>query len=263
MTDRQPIVTLLTDFGSTDGYTGVVKGVLLSLAPNVQIVDVTHDVDPWDVQAANWIIANTYRYFPTGTVHVAVVDPGVGTARKPIAIVAGEGTFVGPDNGIFSSVIAALANAEIYELTEPEFWLSPVSATFHARDIFAPVAARLATGTNAGRLGKRIGSETLTRLPCPQVVQGEGWVEGQIVYVDRFGNLISNIPISLAHPGAGCVVDGRNIGYLAITYGSAGKGEAVVVPGSHGCVEIGLSQGSAASALKAAVGSTVRMELRQ
>lgn len=263
MTERQPIVTLLTDFGSADGYAGVVKGVLLSHTPDVCIVDLTHDVGPWNVQAADWIIANSYRYFPRWTVHMAVVDPGVGTQRRGLAIVTGAGTFVGPDNGIFSSVVGCEADAQAYQLTEPEYWLSPVSATFHARDIFAPVAARLAGGIEASRLGKRIEPGTLARLPCPQVARGHGWVEGQVAYVDRFGNLISNIPVSLIDQGAACLLDGREIGTLATTYGSAPAGQVVVVPGSHGCIEVGVARGSAAGSLKAGVGSAVRMESRQ
>jgi hypothetical protein len=260
LANKRPIVTLITDFGTVDGYAGVVKGVLLSLAPDLQIVDITHEVEPWNVSAAAWIAANTYKYFPNGTVHVAIVDPGVGTSRRPVAVVSAAGTFVGPDNGIFSAVTAGAKGLSVYELTEKKFWLKPVSATFHGRDIFAPVAARLATGITASQLGKKIEAETLVKLPLPPVVCGENWVEGQIVYEDRFGNLISNIPLSLTATGAGCLVDGKKIGALSYTYASAAGGQPLAVPGSHGFVEIGLPLGSAASALKAGVGSAVRLE---
>ena len=260
MADKGPIVTLITDFGTTDGYAGVVKGVLLSLAANLMIVDITHDVEPWNIRAAAWIAANTYKYFPAGTVHLAVVDPGVGTARRPIAVVSDAGTFVGPDNGIFTAAAASEKALAAYELTEKEFWLKPLSATFHARDIFAPVAARLATGTPAHRLGTRIDAETLVKLPSPQIVCGQDWVEGEIVHVDRFGNLISNIPVSATAAGATCLVNGQRIGALTSTYGSTSGGQPAVVPGSHGFVEIGVTEGSATSALHAGVGSAVRME---
>src|SRR4029434_4312013 len=175
LANKRPIVTLITDFGTVDGYAGVVKGVLLSLAPDLQIVDITHEVEPWNICAAAWIAANTCKYVPNGTVHVAVVDPGVGTSRRAIAVVSDACTFVGPDNGIFSAVTAGSTGLSVYELTKKEFWLSPVSATFHARDIFAPVAARQATGTTASKLGKKIEPETLVKLPLPPVVCGENW----------------------------------------------------------------------------------------
>lgn len=260
MSDNRPVVTLTTDFGSVDGYSGIVKGVLIGLAPQVSIVDISHEVKRWDIKAAAWILANSYQYFPSGTVHLAVVDPGVGTSRRPIAIVCRSGAFVGPDNGIFSFVLDRERDAQAYTLTNADTWLKPVSATFHARDIFAPVAARLASGWQAESLGEITDMETLVRLPVPPLRSQLGCLEGEVVYVDCFGNLISNIPASMVSPGARCFLDGRALGALAVTYDSAPAGSVVVIAGSHGFIEIAMSQGPADCELNAGPGSKLKLE---
>ncbi len=186
-----PIVTLLTDFGLEDEYVGVMKGVILSIAPQVRLVDLTHSVPPQDVRRAALILMNAAPYFPPDTVHLAVVDPGVGTERRPIAVRTGRGTFVGPDNGLFSFVLAEMETWTAVELREPAYRLPLVSTTFHGRDIFAPAAAHLASGVPVEALGPVVNN--LATLPLPRLEIGESSLEGEILYADRFGNLVTSI----------------------------------------------------------------------
>ncbi|HEY9868201.1 MAG TPA: SAM-dependent chlorinase/fluorinase [Candidatus Obscuribacterales bacterium] len=260
MRESTAIVTLTTDFGSVDGYTGQLKAVLLNFAPRATVVDISHEVKPGDIQAAAWIVSSAYSYFPRGTVHVAVVDPGVGSQRRAILLVCDAGAFIGPDNGIFSPVIEREKQLAAYDLNNPDYWLHPVSSTFHGRDIFAPVAGRLASGLAPEKLGTTIGVETLTRLPDKTFSCGKGWVEGEIVYIDRFGNLITNIPASLAAQGDKCFIDSRQVARVASTYASGEPGQALAIAASHGCLEIAVCRGSAADLLGARVGSAVRLE---
>jgi S-adenosylmethionine hydrolase len=189
------IVTLTTDFGLRDEYVGVMKGVILGQAPTVSIVDLTHELDSRTLAAAAYLLAAAYRYFPAGTVHVAVVDPGVGTARRIVALTVDGHLFVGPDNGIFTLLIAAEKFQAAHEVTDTTIFRQPVSRTFHGRDIMAPVAARLAAGMRLEEVGPAIERESLVRLPLPEavVMVEEGLIRGEVVSVDRFGNLTTNI----------------------------------------------------------------------
>lgn len=260
MSESTAIITLTTDFGSVDGYTGQLKGVLLQFAPRATVVDISHEVKPGDIHSAAWIVSSAYRCFPSGSVHVAVVDPEVGTQRRAILLVCDAGAFIGPDNGLFSPVIEREKQLTAYDLNKPQYWLHPVSSTFHGRDIFAPVAGRLASGLAPDKLGTAVDVDTLARLPEKTFSCGAGWVVGEIVYIDRFGNLITNIPASQAGQGDKCFVDGKQVACVVATYASGEPGQVMAIGASHGCLEIAVCRGSAADLLDARVGSPVRVE---
>jgi S-adenosylmethionine hydrolase len=190
-------LALLTDFGTTDGYVAVMKGVILGRAPGVSLIDITHDIRPQDISSAAWVLATSYRYFPARTIFVCVVDPGVGSQRLPVAFHAGEWFFVGPNNGLFSYILQEQTVYEAVALTNPAHHLTEVSATFQGRDIFSPVAASIVNAVPLTDLGVALRSSDLQRLDIvPPLVQNEQ-VSAQIVHVDHFGNLVTNIPIEL------------------------------------------------------------------
>ena len=193
----RPLIAFLTDFGLSDGYVGVMKGVVLGIVPDAQLIDLTHDIAPQDVTAGAWILATCYRYFPSGTVFTCVVDPGVGSQRHAVALRTGDRVFVGPDNGLFSYVLAEQQVQEAVTLSNPTYHLPQVSATFQGRDVFAPSAAHIARGVSLTELGPQIDPMTLQRIDLGMPVhQGEGIV-AHIVHIDHFGNLITNIPLSM------------------------------------------------------------------
>jgi S-adenosyl-L-methionine hydrolase (adenosine-forming) len=194
---KRPVITFLTDFGFADGYLGVMKGVVLTILPDVQLVDITHDVAPQCVEAAAWLLATCYRYFPSQTIHVCVVDPGVGSVRRPIALHAGNWFFVGPDNGLFSYVLAEQPVHAVVALSNPAYHLKQVSSTFHGRDVFSPVAAHLANGVPLAELGPPVDPLTLQRIDTTPPERQDEQIVAHVVHIDHFGNLISNIPFSL------------------------------------------------------------------
>ena len=215
-----PLLVFTTDFGLTDAYAGVMKGVALGINPNLRLVDLTHQIAPQNVAQGAFVLGVSYRYFPADAIHVAVVDPGVGTARRPVLLQTPHGSFVAPDNGLLSRVLSEYlpdppAHPGIVELppalrafhlTNPDYWLHPVSSTFHGRDIFTPVAAHLSRGVAPESLGEP--TTQLTWLPLPQPrVTPEG-ISGEIIYCDVYGNLISSIPAAL--------LEGREIGEIRI-----------------------------------------------
>lgn len=193
----RPVVAFMTDFGHGDGDVGVMKGVVLRIAPDAQLVDITHDIAPQNVASGAWVLASSYRYFPKGTVYTCVVDPGVGSARRPIAVRAGDWSFVGPDNGLFSYIFAEQTVHIAVELKNPVYHLPQVSTTFHGRDIFAPVAAHIAQGVPLRELGPEVDPATLQRLDPRNPVRRDGEIEGYVLHIDHFGNLITNIPLGL------------------------------------------------------------------
>lgn len=204
--EKKPaVVALLTDFGQSDGYVGVMKGVILRIVPRAQIVDITHDIAPQDVAAGAWILATSYRYFPHNTVFTCVVDPGVGSSRLPIAIHAGDWYFVGPDNGLFHYIMAEQPVHAAVILDRSDCHLSEVSSTFHGRDIFSPVAAHLAHGLADGlssgaalsRVGSPITPAALQRLDIAPLQREDGQLIAHVVHIDHFGNIITDIPLSL------------------------------------------------------------------
>jgi S-adenosylmethionine hydrolase len=256
------IITLLTDFGLEDGYVAAMKGVIAGIAPDARLVDVSHLVPPQDVAFARFRLLTAAPFFPPGTVHLAVVDPGVGTARRAVAIRGGSGSsFVGPDNGLFSGVLEADPPVAAVELSDARFWRTPSpSATFHGRDIFSPVAAHLARGTPLESLGPAIPLEGLVTLDFPGWELVPGGAHGAIQAIDRFGNLISNVPGTvLADRGpwtasiGGRTLTGRR------TYGDVPAGEALALVGSQGFVEIAVHRGDARKALDAGVRDRVEI----
>jgi S-adenosylmethionine hydrolase len=243
------VITLLTDYGLRDSYVAEVKAVLLSRAPAAVLVDVTHEVPAGDVRAGQYLLARAWHRFPAGTVHLAIVDPGVGTARRALAgAVAGHG-FVGPDNGLLSSLPGT---ARWVTLPVP----ADAAATFHGRDVFAPAAARLATGVAVEDLGPPAEAVVRSPLPAPRF-DGAAWV-GEVVYADRFGTLVTNLPGDVVEPGVRLVVGDRDVGTLRRTFGDVAPGHLVAFVGSGGTIEIAVRNGSAVRLLGAGVGTTVR-----
>ena len=235
----RPIITLTTDFGTADGYVGEVKGVLLSHSPDAELVDITHEIPPQDVERGRLTVARVWRRFPPGTVHLVVVDPGVGSGRAALAVQS-EGRFlVGPDNGVLSPALL-IAGARAIELPLPP----RSSATFHGRDVFAPAAAALARGESVDALGRPAASPVLRRTPEP-TRRSDGAIEGEIIVLDRFGNAVTNL-IGLR---GGTIELGTRCITVRHTYSEVAPGEPVAVTGSTGFIEIAVRDGDAASAL--------------
>jgi len=246
------LITLLTDFGTADGYVGQMKGVLLTLAPDADIVDITHDIAPQDIDAGRLALAHVWRRFPQGTIHLVIVDPGVGSARDGL-VVASDGRFlVGPDNGVLSPALL-VAGARVVGLP-----LSPAAApTFHGRDVFAPAAAALARGEPLEGLGVEARQPIIRRTP-EATRRADGGVDGEVIGVDRFGNAITNL---IALRGGTVQIESRLIP-IQRTYADVAIGAPVAVVGSTGFVEIAVRNGSAADALSLARGTRVTLRQR-
>lgn len=334
--ERPSFITITTDFGQYDGYVGAMKGVIYTLLPGAVVVDISHEVNPQQIHEGAFILYRAYRYFPASAVHIAVVDPGVGGSRRPIVLVTPHGTFVGPDNGIFTYVLKAeqtpIQNPELasgppwaggmwgvapnwageglpnghkepleamgiedmsdmggdvgteeisrgeeavalpkaYQLTNPDFWLSGVSRTFHGRDIFAPVAAHLSGGAQPERMGELISLDSLVMLPLsPPRVAGSGrgtTVLGQVIHVDHFGNIITNLTDRLLNPlleeatSAPVVeIGGQHIFGLAAAYSDVREGQPVTLIGSEGLLEISIRNANAAQRMKIRIGDPIRL----
>ena len=255
-----PVITLTTDFGDGSPYVAAMKGVILSLNPAVTLVDVTHRVPPQDIRYAAVVLEEVSDRFPGGTVHVAVVDPGVGTDRALLFVRIGRQNYLAPDNGVLSRLARATPPAKIVALTEPDYWLHPVSATFHGRDILAPVAARLSLGLEPDHLGTPL--ERLVTLDWPEVRVAPGRIEGAILLVDSFGNMVTNIAAELlsnAGDGGGIQVwcRGHRVAGLSRAYGDRPAGSLAALVGSSGRLELAMVGGSAAGAIQAQAGDTV------
>lgn len=256
--NKNRLITLLTDFGLQDVYVGVMKGVIAQINPGLNVVDLTHAIPPQDLAAGRFCLMNAYSYFPPETVHIAVVDPGVGTPRRAVAVEFAGGFLVGPDNGLFSGVLSQTRAISAVELTNRKYWRTPApSTTFHGRDIFASAGAYLAGGINIKELGNEIDVRTLVQLPMAEFSQVEQGIVGCIQYVDRFGNLVTNIPACLVK-NRHWRVDVGNISIVAgETYSDVKVGKIVSLTGSHGWVEIALNGGNAAAFLQLGVGEPV------
>jgi S-adenosylmethionine hydrolase len=258
-------VTLLTDYGLEDGFVAACHGVIASICPPARIIDITHLVPPGDVRRGAAIMAQTVPYLPAG-VHVAVIDPGVGTRRRAVAIAAGERVFVGPDNGVLWWAAAA-PGMRAYELTDQKLWLDPVSATFHGRDIFAPVAAHIAAGHDVATVGAEIDPAGLIRLPEPVHAVRQGVAEGEVVTVDRFGNVQLSITgadleeIGARWGGTLMVTLGRQSIRMPYgeTFGSVRPGELVAYADATGQVSLAVNAGNAAQRLGLPPGAHVRL----
>jgi S-adenosylmethionine hydrolase len=252
------IITLTTDFGDHDPYVGIMKGVILGVAPETRIIDLTHHIPPQDIIEAAFALESARPYFPQHTVHLAVVDPGVGSDRRPLAITTARESFVGPDNGIFSFALA-LPGAQAWLLDRPESWLPQVSRTFHGRDIFAPVAARLAQGISPSELGSPLSNPVrLPRLQPERTRNGD--ISGHVIHADRFGNLITNIPGQwLAGREWTCEISGVLVRGPSPTYASVPRGELLLLVSSNGTAEIAAREANAAERLRARSGTRVRL----
>ncbi|MEJ5314047.1 MULTISPECIES: S-adenosyl-l-methionine hydroxide adenosyltransferase family protein [Anaerolinea] len=247
------LITILTDFGLQDGYPGIMKGVIYRIAPEVKIVDITHLIPPQDIYRGARILERSYPYFPQGTIHIAVVDPGVGTRRRPVAAKIGEHYFVGPDNGLFTFPLLAVIEKgipfECVELNQPQYWLENVSHVFHGRDIFAPVAAHLANGVPLSELGSYIENPVMLDLPQPQVLADQ--IVGEIIDIDHFGNLSTNIPGEwlLQYPPHQLTFSFKDITIKGLnkTFGERQPGEWVAFIDSDHYLAIAIVNGNAAS----------------
>jgi len=257
---RRPLITFTTDFGLADWFVGTIKGVALGISPQAQIIDITHSVPPGSIRAGAFALRSAFRYFPKGTIHVAVVDPGVGSNRRAIAVRTRNYIFVGPDNGVLSWALALEKVVAVHSLDHSEYFLPQVSRTFHGRDVFSPVAAHLANGLPVAKLGWKLPSHV--RLPWPEPELQDSGIVGEVVYIDHFGNAITNLDTaSLAEATAGKQVEvllGRKrVGSLSSCYASVPKGRPVAVIESSGFLEIAVNGGNAARALRIKVGTVV------
>ena len=257
-----PLITLTTDFGTSDHFVGVMKGVILGIAPHARIVDITHEVPPFEITEGAFVIAQAYQYFPKKSIHVIVVDPGVGSSRRPIlAEIAGQ-YFIAPDNGVLSMLYTRHEKNKVRHISVEKYFWHPVSQTFHGRDVFAPVAAHLASGVPSARFGKLIDDYVKLYFDKPTRTGKRVWT-GVVLKVDRFGNLITNLraeefpdlPVRPFELTAGL----RQISRLASNFSECPPGELFVVRGSSGYLEVAVSQGSAAKLLGVASGSPVEL----
>lgn len=259
---QQPPITLLSDFGISDEYLAVMKGAIAQINPMLRAIDITHQIPPQNIAAARFCLMNAYPYFPAGTVHVAVVDPGVGGKRRAVAVELTQGFLVAPDNGLLSGVLNKNKDSVIWavELTNPEYWLtSNPSNTFGGRDIFAPVGAHLANGVSLKKLGREINPESLVKLDLPECCEKDDSVVGCIQYIDHFGNLVTNISGSYVEANNTNVeIRGRKIKAWE-TYSDVKIGELIALVGSHGWVEVAVNSGNAALELGLKLGDEVKI----
>lgn len=240
------IITLLTDFGRSDVYVGVIKGVIAQINPTLSVIDLTHEIPPQNIAAASFNLMNAFPYFPDETVHIAVVDPGVGSQRRGIAVQLNGGFLVGPDNGLFSGILNQNSVITAVELTNPKYWRTPSpSNTFHGRDIFASAGAHLASGVLIEQLGKVIDSKSLVQLAILERIATNTSIMGCIQYIDHFGNLITNIPTADVLGKNWSVVVGEQTILASQTYSDRQTGELVALISSDGWVEIAVNGGSA------------------
>lgn len=253
-------ITLLTDFGTRDAYVAAMKGVIASIAPRAQVVDISHDVEPQAVAQAGFLWYCAVRYFPPGTVHVAVIDPEVGTDREILAVEARGAVFLAPDNGLIGYALRRSEVRRAVFVQRPDLYLKPLSRTFHGRDIFAPVAAHLAMGAAVAELGPEAKGYRWSSLPRERL-RRRGNVftsRGEVLDVDRFGNVITNLTRLPSGRWLGLDAGGHRVSRLARSYADAARGEAVVVEGSSGFLELSVREGSAAERLGLKVGDAVR-----
>jgi len=243
-----PPIALLTDFGDADYFVGSIKGVILSVNPEATIVDVTHDVPPQDIEAAAFTLLAGYQSFPAGTIHVAVVDPGVGSGRRPVVVQAGSYLFVGPDNGIFSYICDREPNVKSFHVTNNKYFRQPVSATFHGRDIFAPVAAVLSLGVELQEMGKEISDPVRLKSVKPERLKN-GKLKGRIIHIDHFGNCITNITRDDFTDAGKLQIAGKTIKSFRRFFAEGGRDRLFGVWGSAGFLEIAANNTSAAEIL--------------
>jgi S-adenosyl-L-methionine hydrolase (adenosine-forming) len=255
-----PRITLLTDFGTVDGYVAAMKAVIAATVPACLIDDASHDIRPGDIAAAAWALGAYWSLYPTGTVHLAVVDPGVGSSRRALAVEADGRLLVGPDNGVFTHVLDAAREWRVCSIDNPAWMRTAVSATFHGRDIFAPAAARLAGGSPLEDAGRAVSDPVC--LPTMRPERHDDGVHGVIVHMDHYGNIITNIPDGWISDGAWVHACGHDI-RLRRTYADVAPGELLALIGSRGLLEISVRNGSAARLLSVTTGQPVVVVSRQ
>ena len=254
------MITLLTDFGLVDNYVGIIKGVIYSINPDVQLIDLSHNIPPQNLWATSFLLNNSIDYFHPDTIHLIVVDPTVGTKRKPIAMVCEQGYFICPDNGILTGVIDRYQPQKAYVLDNPNYWLtSNISKTFHGRDLFAPVAAHLANGISLDNLGTPIDTESLVKLDLPSPQIKENTIEARIQYIDIYGNLITNIPAKMLVKKSWYVMIDNTKIEPNLTYSNVDKSSLVALIGSHGYLEIAVNGGSAKISLAKDYGDMIKV----
>jgi len=254
-----PIITLTTDFGEAAHYVAALKGVILAINPAARIVDLSHQIPPQNIRHADLFLAGAIPYFPSGVIHVVVVDPGVGTDRNLLYVELGGHRLLLPDNGCWTTLAAKDgATPVVRRLGKPRFWRQPVSNTFHGRDILAPVAGHLSTGIDPALLGRPVTEWCILETPRPRV--GANSIRGEVLSVDDFGNLITNIPAELVRSAPDVLQVGKSLRkqfHWVATYGEARRGQLVVLASSTGNVEVAIVEGSASKKLNALVGSPI------
>lgn len=274
------IIALLTDFGTTDTYVGVMKGVMLNIAPSARFVDLTHAIQPQNVRQSAFTLLNNYRFFPAETIFLVVVDPGVGSTRIPIAVHAGDYYFVAPDNGVLSYALREIGSMKAVQLDNPNYHLSGVSNTFHGRDIFAPAAAHLAASVRLEDLGSSLNQ--LVTIPEPSLrVEGKR-ILGEVLHIDHFGNVVTSIGLlrwvaphrltlnprvgglsSLPIPADNVVIatGKQTVHGIEHTYGEVARGDALAIVGSSGYLELSVNQGSFAARVDLHIGDPVEVQI--
>ena len=261
---NRPVITLLTDFGTSDNYVGAMKGVMLGICPDAQLVDITHEIRPYQIADAAFTLSQAWPYFPAGSIHLIVVDPGVGSSRRPLVAEADGHIFVAPDNGVLTLVQNSAAGFNARQISAERFFRQPVSRTFHGRDIFAPVAAHLAQGVRPEEFGNRIGDPVTLPFANPLRTGPESWT-GTVLHVDRFGNIVTNFrwpdfsEVVRTRFEIGISASRVNVYYA--NYSSAAQGEFFVINGSSGYLEISSNQQDAASLLAVSAGSEIKLRL--
>lgn len=258
------IITLITDFGEASSYVGVMKGVILSINPECHIIDITHTISPQDREEAAFVLKSVHPYFPPETIHLVVVDPGVGSARKPIIVESSQHRFVGPDNGVFSFIFLNDQQKRVWEITNDRYFLSPVSPTFHGRDIFAPIAAHLSSGVSIHDLGKEL--EHFVKLEGLEPEVHQDMLKGRIVFIDHFGNLVSNISHKLFTRVVGenpfqVTVGNQVIRRIYPTYSDAKDGEVLALFGSSRQLEISVRNGNCQRLLNITKGFQISVQV--
>jgi len=262
-----PIITLLTDFGASDVFVASMKGVILGINPLAHIVDLTHDIPAHNIREAAYLLHSAARYFPSGTIHVAVVDPGVGSERRPLLVFSMEQYFIAPDNGLLSYVLATEFDAEIRELTNKQYFLGSIGSTFHGRDVFAPAAAWLSRGEPIESFGPQV--ETIIRFEVPRAYEERSTLIGEVHHIDHFGNLITNISREDLVSFAGAdhmnslnvMIKQTRILTLTRCYADAPPGKLAAVVNSDGWLELFCNQGRADAHVKAVIGDRVEVTI--
>jgi|WetSurSiteA1Bulk_404760.scaffolds.fasta_scaffold07576_2 S-adenosyl-L-methionine hydrolase (adenosine-forming) len=256
MSNPAPIITFTTDFGLRDYFVAAMKGVMLSVNPDAKLIDISNLIPPHDIFTGAFMLGRAWSYFPYGTVHLAIVDPGVGAARKGLVVDAGGHFFLSPDNGILTYVFEENPGFEAYEITAEHYYRKPVSPTFHGRDIYAPIAAWISKGVPPRQVGTELRDPFRLQLPAIQKMK-DSLFQGQILAVERFGNLITNLKPADVPKAYKILAGHREITSIHDTYQEGSPGEVFIVPGATGFLEIAVKDGSAASVLKIQAGSPI------